>query len=495
MLTIFYFLFRVFNLTKLPIFNDEAIYLDWGWRETHNPGYLYYSLYDAKQPLLMWIFGIMQQILPDPLFAGRIVSVFTGFLALLGIFKISENLFNRKPAFLASVFYMVIPIFSFYDRQALMESAIGAVGIWACYFLIKALNSSTNKYPIILGIILGIGFFIKSSSLIFIVSILVIIFINYFIEKKVQILKNIFWIFLSFFIFDLLLFINPDFWNTLNKNSQFSFSFSELIHFPIATWVNNLLGNLQIAIFYLTPLCFLAAIAGLIIILKKNKKEQLVLFLWITIPVLIEIILARQTTQRYIVSFLPLIVIPAGLFLSFFYNKFKILGTGLILITFVIPLLITILQIFNPQAYIKEISRFTDFSQNEYIKGQTSGYGVYEAISFIKEKTGSNKAFIGVAENTGNPESAMMIYFNKNKNIKTVYMDSKLFGDSINTLSCLTSKTPIYFVSRDNQQAGLEKFFQKIKTIKNPYGVNSIGIYILKENCKGKSLELIPQKT
>ena len=50
LLTIFYFVFRLVNLTKLPIFNDEAIYLDWGWRETHRAGFLYYSLYDAKQP-------------------------------------------------------------------------------------------------------------------------------------------------------------------------------------------------------------------------------------------------------------------------------------------------------------------------------------------------------------------------------------------------------------------------------------------------------------
>ncbi len=137
LLIVGYFLIRLINLLGSPIFNDEAIYLDWGWRETHVPGYLYYSLYDAKQPLLMWVFGIVQQVLPDPLFSGRIVSVFTGFLTLLGIFKISQKLFDTKTAFLASVFYTVIPIFSFFDRQALMESPVSAIGIWAGYFLIK----------------------------------------------------------------------------------------------------------------------------------------------------------------------------------------------------------------------------------------------------------------------------------------------------------------------------------------------------------------------
>src|SRR3989344_4355335 len=136
-LSISYFLFRLVNLTKLPIFNDEAIYLDWGWRETHVPGYLYYSLYDAKQPLLMWLFGISQTIFPDPLFAGRLVLVIFGFLTLAGIYKISKKYFDKKTAIIACILYILVPIFVFYDRQVLMESAIGAIGIWSVYYLLK----------------------------------------------------------------------------------------------------------------------------------------------------------------------------------------------------------------------------------------------------------------------------------------------------------------------------------------------------------------------
>ena len=56
-----YFLIRLINLTLLPIFNDESIYLHWAWHETRT-GDLYYSLYDAKQPFLMWFFGIFENI-------------------------------------------------------------------------------------------------------------------------------------------------------------------------------------------------------------------------------------------------------------------------------------------------------------------------------------------------------------------------------------------------------------------------------------------------
>jgi len=60
---LFYFLLRLPKLTLIPIFNDEAIYLDWGWREIHGGASLFYSLYDGKQPLLMWVFGIVKEFL------------------------------------------------------------------------------------------------------------------------------------------------------------------------------------------------------------------------------------------------------------------------------------------------------------------------------------------------------------------------------------------------------------------------------------------------
>ncbi len=49
------FLFvRLVNLTALPIFNDEAIYVNWGQIMVNKPGFAFYSLFDGKQPLLMW---------------------------------------------------------------------------------------------------------------------------------------------------------------------------------------------------------------------------------------------------------------------------------------------------------------------------------------------------------------------------------------------------------------------------------------------------------
>jgi 4-amino-4-deoxy-L-arabinose transferase-like glycosyltransferase len=183
LLLVFYFFFRLIHLTAIPMWNDESIYLDWGWRETHVPGYLYYSLYDAKQPLEFWLFGIAESILSDPLFAGRFISVLFGCATLIGLYFLTKQLLNKKTALLASGIYIIIPIFSFYDRQAFVESAISAVGVWSIYLLYNTILRKSRKYAVWLGVVLGIGLFCKSTTVIFVVLSCLLIF---FIEKDYQ---------------------------------------------------------------------------------------------------------------------------------------------------------------------------------------------------------------------------------------------------------------------------------------------------------------------
>src|SRR3989344_6122803 len=165
LLIILFFLIRLPNLTLLPIFTDETNYLDWGWRAIHAPNHLWYSLYDAKPPLVMWFFGLSQSLISDPLLAGRLISVFFGLATLLGLYSLGRKLFSPSVAILAPIFYLLSPLFHLYDRQALMESALAAVFVWLIYF--------TNQ-PIISGLFLGLGLLIKPTALLFFAPFLLI---------------------------------------------------------------------------------------------------------------------------------------------------------------------------------------------------------------------------------------------------------------------------------------------------------------------------------
>lgn len=480
----------------IPIFNDEAIYLDWGWREIHEPGYLFYSLYDAKQPFLMWFFGVAQSLLGDPLFAGRLVSVLIGYTTMLGIYFVSKMFFGQRVAFVASILYIITPLFSFFDRQALMESSITALCIWSFYLFLLLWQTSMRKYAVLLGGVLGIGFFIKSTALIFVLAILLLYGYRWLREPRTRknLLQQIGIIFSVFLLVNILLLIQPQFWSTFYTNSRYSLTVSELTHFPVSTWIRNFTANLLIAFFYISPLVFLSAIGGFIMPFKMKTRHIRIYFSWFIIGILLQSSFSRFASQRYIVAFLPLLIPAAAFFIVAIVKRMRVTGIALSMLVIAPACFMTILQIFYPVEYFQLSSRYTAYPEAQYINGYTSGYGVLEAINYLKKEAKNRKIIVAIAHNSGNPESATNVYLNKYKNMPVSYLDASDIPQ-VMEYDCLDISAPTYFVSRDEQLAGFEKFFVKLRTIKNPYGTNRIGIYKLKDPCTGKTLKLQIIKT
>ena len=443
----------------------------------------------------MWIFGISESIFSDPLFAGRLVSVFAGFLSLIGIYKIAQYIFTQKVAILSALLYAIVPLFSFYDRQALMESSVALIGIWSCFFILKSIKEKSLKYPIFIGFILGIGFFIKSSSLVFLISYAFFVLLYSFYLKTIKLISN-FSISLIIFLATIsLLLINPQFWDTFSSNSRYTLTINELLKFPLGTWLHSLLANLQIGFYSLTPLLFITSLIGIVVILKKkNLLKNSFLFFFLSAFLIITLIV-RAPTDRYLISFLSFLLIPAAYLVSLIFKKNKYFGILIILIIFIIPFCLTIFQIVNPAGYLLTTEKTSYFGSSEYLHDFTSGYGVDDTVNYFKNLSSKAEIIITIAENTGNPESAIIDYFNRSKNVQVVYMDAKIFGTILDGYNCLSSNKPLYFVARDDQLAGLNKYLERLKVIKNPYGPNTIGIYILKKNCKGKTFELRPVST
>jgi 4-amino-4-deoxy-L-arabinose transferase-like glycosyltransferase len=484
-----YFLLHITNLVLLPTFNDESIYLDWAWFNTHSPGHLYDSLLDSKQPLLIWIFGVFQNFFADPLFAGRLVSVIVGSITAVGVYFLSKKLVNERTAFMAMFLYSVTPIFVFYNRQALMEASIACIGIWSSISIINLLQKPSAKNGLALGILLGIGFLIKSSSLVFIFSSLIVLTIYFFKEKKIKIIESYFISLLTIVSLNILILINPIFWQTISLNNRYSYSLPELFTFPFLSWVNHLAGFIEIGIVFITPLLFISGIVGIYLITKEKNKNQQIFLLYFGLSLFVEIFMGKWQSQRYIVPFLPFLVIPASYFLSSLWEE-SLFKKGIVATTFLIPLALSLLIIFNPFLYISKLSKISGYSDTSYIYGQTSGYGIRETVNYIKgNSSNSMPALIVFPFNIGNPESAMNMYSQKDIKLLTLHMDSKLFP-GIEKYKCLSSKYEIFFVTRNDQQVGMEEYFTKEKSYETPDKKYFIGIYKLKKNCKGNTLSL-----
>ena len=490
LLSIAYLSTRLFNLTLLPIFNDEAIYLDWGYREI-STGDLFLSLFDGKQPLLMWFFGLTQLIIKDPLWAGRLVSVFFGLLTLIGLWLLTVKLFNKKIALLTGIFYITCPLMLFYDRQALMESSQAAIGVWSLYWLVRFYQTKHNLFALYLGITLGLGFFIKSTSLIFALS---ICFLAVILSRKQKSIDRRKW-FVGIAMSGLVaigillpLLVQKEFWMSWAMNNRYTLDLSQIISLPFAIWRHNLTGLVEISFWQLTPWLTILGFVGAAFLIYQKKDKQSFLGVWILFNLLILLIINRNMSARYVMPFLPMLTITSAWVLELIYKSKPVIGVVIISIGLIANIFLSWRLIFQPLYFLKNLQQVTTYSQYEsYVSNWTSGFAVLPALDYIQEITNGNKAFVGVRLDSGNPESAIFVYLNRNHKLLPVYFDGQLFQSVQKGIDCIASDIPFYYISRDRQMAGMDRFLQEIKRFAKPEDLSSIGIYQLKPNCEGNT--------
>ena len=81
--TLLALLVRVFSLRALPIFGDEAIFLRLAAIAERDPiGRLWISLQESQPPLHVWLLALFLPLSPDPVLAGRALSVVAGVLCV-----------------------------------------------------------------------------------------------------------------------------------------------------------------------------------------------------------------------------------------------------------------------------------------------------------------------------------------------------------------------------------------------------------------------------
>jgi len=163
-----FFLLRLFHLTILPIFADEAIYIRWSQVMRAEPTLRFLPLSDGKQPLFMWLTIPFLKIFSDSLFAGRFLSVLAGFGSLIGLFFVSWSLFKNKWVSLLSCFlYSLVPFFVFFDRLALVDSMLMMFGIWLAFLFLWLVRSVRLDLSLISGLVLAGALITKSPAVFF----------------------------------------------------------------------------------------------------------------------------------------------------------------------------------------------------------------------------------------------------------------------------------------------------------------------------------------
>ncbi|KKP51642.1 MAG: hypothetical protein UR42_C0012G0001, partial [Candidatus Roizmanbacteria bacterium GW2011_GWA2_33_33] len=163
-----YFLTRLINLDKFPIFSDEGIYIRWAKVAWHDASWRFISMTDGKQPLQTWGTIPFLKLFPDnALLAGRLFAVTTGFAALIGTFSILFFLFGKTSALIGSFLYIITPFFLFFDRISLVDSGVNAGFVWILLLTIVLAKYRKLETALILGFVGGFFLLAKSSVRIF----------------------------------------------------------------------------------------------------------------------------------------------------------------------------------------------------------------------------------------------------------------------------------------------------------------------------------------
>lgn len=417
-----YFFTRLYNILGLPIFTDEAIYIRWSQIALQDAAWRFISLTDGKQPMYVWICMIFLRFIQDPLLAGRMVSVLSGFLTMIGLFFLTREIFKSpKIALLSGFLYVLFPFALVYDRIALYDSLVSVFIIWSLYFEILLVKRLRLDLALILGIIVGAGMLTKTNAN-FALILLPISLLLLDCKEKNRNHKIARWTMYALIAAGLanlmyaILRLSPFFYIIGQKNYVFIYSPSEWLAHPFAYFFNNLGTFLNWLYGYATA-PFLVLVLAAFLISTKYIKEKTLLLLWFLIPLVATALFGRLLYPRFLL-FMVIPLIPLAAYALFqLIEKVKAFWLKA-LIAFVFIFIFLIKDIFIIQDFKNAPVPQSD--KGQFITGWPSGVGVDQSVKFLREEAKNQKIFVGTEGTFGLMPYALEIYLDKNPNIKIV---------------------------------------------------------------------------
>lgn len=391
-----FFFTRVYNLTVLPIFTDEAIYIRWSQIGSRDAAWRFISLVDGKQPLYTWIAMGFMRFIEDPVLAGRLVSVFAGFGSIVGIFFLGREIFKSvRIGVIASFFYLISPFALMYDRMALYDSLVAMFSIWNLYGAILLVRHIRLDIALVFGITLGLGMLNKSSGFLSLYMVPLTLFL--FDVKKSGFIRRLGgWILcvlvavlISQGLYSILR-LSPLFGVIAQKNAVFVYPFADWLKHPTNFIIGNIRGMFDWLINYLTWPVWVAALLP-ILTFWRQPREKLLLYSWWLAPFVALALFARVLYPRFIFFMTMPLLIFAAVTVDGILKKYRRTVFGVFIIGIIIfPSIWTdYLLITNPvYAPIVQADR------GQYINDWPSGWGVREVKDFLLKESTKGKVVV-----------------------------------------------------------------------------------------------------
>lgn len=376
-----YFVTRIYHLDSLPIFVDEAIYSRWAQIALHDASWRFISLTDGKQPLFIWVAMPFLHFVRDPLVATRMVSVFCGFLTVVGVWYAGFLLRDKRTGYLAAALAVITPFLFFYDRFAVMESMLTASGIWLFCLSIILAKTKRLDVALILGITGGLAFLVKSPAQAFIALIpAAYLFMSndktrFRKDNLIKYLGLLVVVYILAELINNLQRLSPWMYMIERKNGDFVISpFQMLRDHPYRIW-QNFADSQRWLIAYLTLPIYGLSLFGMFKLLR-DKSKFLLISAWFYGPLFALITTALLYRPRYLVFIVPFALLYA-VYAFPVKTKHRLLMLAILSIW---PLR------FMYQAYFTPLTMPLIPADQDYVSGWAAGSGVKEISSWLVKR-------------------------------------------------------------------------------------------------------------
>lgn len=374
-----FFATRLYQLDKLPIFTDEAIYIHWAKLAWRDAAWRFVSLTDGRQPLQTWATIPFLKLIENPLIAGRMFGVSSGFITLLGTMLLAAYLFRtRFAAYTAGLFIVFHPMFIFYDRMALVDSTVVGIYVWILLLSIITVRTLRLDSALIWGGIMGFGLLAKSSVRLF----MAIPLFAPMLLPKASWRKILAYyallavaVCIAFLIYNIQR-LSPFMHFIEQKNLTFVRTISQVISQPF----NPTITNIWTIPYYLaSETGYFIALSGLVGLLWYAYKEWAgrYIFLWFIVPYMVIAVFAVVLFPRYIAFMAIPLIIGYCYILTKASKRWKIILVAAYLFAACYPVWLTITQ--------PPLRTFPPIDRGQYFESETVGNGINDIVFLLKE--------------------------------------------------------------------------------------------------------------
>ena len=371
---------RFINIDNLPIFHDEAIYINAARKISITKISTWKSSFEneiQKPPLILLLAKTVINNSDTDLIKTRQLSAIFGIFTILILYLLIKDFFGATAALISVALFSLSPFLFFYQRLYIFESFLLFFYLFSLYFYLLVLKKFSISKAVFLFILAFILAGLKQSIYLWVPSLLIFPFLKIKLKDFTKIIRPLL-IFLFGLIIGLIFFI------ILSQGSYFSPGDTFIIkNLNFNLIFKNCLACIIWMKSYLTTFGFLLTvfilISAFILQIGKKRMNKVYLFsLLIFLPLLVQSIIANYFLPRYIFLSFALFLIFLAWQLNYLIKKNK-----LIFISCCLGLILSFAY-FDFQLLYDPIS--TPLHQNEswqYVSGAPSGWGVKEISEYI----------------------------------------------------------------------------------------------------------------